>query len=715
MSDQCGKQRLRCSKLLRAGLLASVWVWPYQAAAQEQLVDEMVVTGRAQAFYRVDETTVGTKTPTDILSIPQAVKIIPLQLIEDQAARDITDLYRNVAGLTTFSYSGVTFRGFRQDQLYYNGVRGDPFVGFGIPLLFNVERLEFLKGPSSTLFGQNQPGGIINYVTKKPEAEERTQVTATMGNLGLYGGSGAVTGPLTSDGSVLYRFGAGFERQDGFRNNYDESNLSLAAALTFDLGEDTALTVEAEHINQEIDGARLRGVPTDDDGNFLTDISFNTNEATDFQNLDAVVLQARLDHAFSDDLMGDVTVRWLDNEATQNYHEPRGLIDSDGDGVAETMRREFRDQVRENSEWSVTGNLIYETAFAGVEHTLLLGGDYARAKADFTYYRATFQPGGTVPPIDLFNPVYGQSGRPTYLAQLSAPFRVTEDTFQQWGLYLQDQVTLSEQWEVLLGARFDGFEEENTVPGGVAASDEDLSLRAGVTYKPTDTVSLYASYSEAFVPQSASNQDAATGGPFDPERSHQWEAGAKAKLFDDRVLATVAAYQIVKENVLQSDPDPAALPGALVALGEVTSEGFEVELVGDITPSWTFTANYAFNEARITGDAGTSSIRNAVGDEFANAPDHQFGLWTRYDIAPLNSAIAGGVEYVSERLSLSGQTVKPYAIYDLSWQTSWDNLLFQLNVRNLFDKTYAASGFIERTGHFPGEPRTVTFSVTASL
>lgn len=129
--------------------------------------DQIIVTGRAQRLYRTETTTVG-KSAEDPLDIPQALQVINKDLFADQGARDATDIYRNISGVSFFSYAGVTFRGFRQDQSFYDGMRGNPFIGFSVPQLFNIERVEVLKGPAGLFFGPGSPGGIINYVSKVP-------------------------------------------------------------------------------------------------------------------------------------------------------------------------------------------------------------------------------------------------------------------------------------------------------------------------------------------------------------------------------------------------------------------------------------------------------------------------------------------------------------------------------------------------------------------
>lgn len=207
-----------------------------------------------------------------------------------------------------------------------------------------------------------------------------------------------------------------------------------------------------------------------------------------------------------------------------------------------------------------------------------------------------------------------------------------------------------------------------------------------------------------------SSQDPRAGGPFESTTGRSFEGGVKTSLVNGRLQSTLTAYHIVRQNILQADPrgDPEE-DGIdnLVALGEVTSQGVEFELAADITPDWVLTAAYAYNDARITGQASTGGIGNAVGDRFANAPEHQAGFWTRYQFRPIGLAVALGGSYVSERISLSDQRVKPYAVFDASLIYERGPIRALLRVDNIFDATYAASGFTLSSGHFPGEPRSI--------
>ena len=678
------------------------------AQQQSEDIEHLEVTGRAQQFYLDTRTKLGTKTDADLLDIPMSAQVLTAQLISDQAARDITDLYRSIAGVSEYSYSGVTFRGFRDDNnVFYDGVRGDPYSGFSVPDLFNVDRVEVLKGPAAALYGGGEPGGMINYVTKKPTFNESAEINLTLGNYDLHGISGEATGALTD--TTAYRLGGFYEAQDSFRNNADMENIELAGGLLHDFSDDTRLTTTFDYIVQNLGGHRLRGVPTDDNGNFLVDRTYNANEKSDYQDLEAWVVQSQLEHVFSDAFSVNSTLRLMTNERDQAYHESRSWVDVNGDGEAniddETIRREYRDQYRANDEVSLTTDFVYDFSVAGIQHQLLFGGDYHYIDTDYEYLRARYEADG-VGNLNIFNLNYGETDPDSY--NLTDQNRDGIRRNRQ-GLYVQDMLQLDDKWTLMLGARFDHFEERDK-ESGFEYGDQDVSYRAGISFKPLDSMSFYANYSESFNPVDATDQADASVTDLEPVTGDSIEVGVKNEWLGGSIMTTLAVYHINKENLVASNPnfiedENEDTESALINFGKVESDGVEFTLVGDVTDELSITANYAYNDTIVVD--GSSSNTFGAGDRFVNAPRHQAGLWGRYAIHSINSSMALGVNYVSEQISSDAQKVKAFTVFDASWTTKWDNILFSLNVNNLFDKEYAVSGFSERNGHFPGQPREI--------
>lgn len=668
---------------------------------------EIVVTGRAARLYRAPEISSG-RLPTDPLESAQVINVITEQLIEDQGARDAQDLYRNIPGVSVFSYAGVTARGFRQEEIFYDGLRGDPYAGFAVPQLFNIARVEVLKGPAGMLYGPGAPGGLFNYITERPRNRFSAELRAILGTGDRYGGSAEITGAL--GGGFAGRFGLFYEDRDTFRFNTGSETLIGDIGLSHDFGPAT-LILQATRYDQELAGNRLRGVPVDNEGRFLTTRRWNHNEPSDFLRLDSTVLQARLEARPAAGLTFDATVRYNRATERQQYHEPNGLFDSNGDGAVDSTLRQFRDQERDEDIWSLGANAVWTHDFGGVRGRTLIGGDYYAETLDFASRSLNGQNRGVAgrpSPLSLFNPVYGQSDSRTY-ALPAFTFSVTEST--RWGGYALQELTVG---RLILtgGLRYDTFEDDT---GTARFEDEELTWRAGAVFRVRPDISLFAQYATSFEPQSAANQDPRAGGPFAPTVGDIYEAGIRTALMNGRIQSTASVYRIRRRNILQADPrGDVGGDGIndLVAFGEVTSKGFEFDLAADITPNWVLTASYAYNDTRITATNGRTTITNSVGDRFANAPEHEIGFWTRYQFPALGLAVALGGDYVSERLSLDGQRVRPYVVFDAS--LIWERGPWRVLLRgdNIFDRTYAASGFITRTGHFPGQPRSVFLEVT---
>ena len=674
--------------------------------------DVIVVTGRAQKLYRAEETSTG-KLATRPLESSLVITTITEQLIEDQGARDAQDLYRNISGVSFFSYAGVTARGFRQEEIFYDGLRGDPYAGFSVPQLFNIEKVEFLKGPAGMLYGPGAPGGIFNYITKKAEDDRLSgNIQAIAGTEDRWGGSAEINAPLGN--GFAARGGLFYEDRGTFRTNAASRTLIADGGLSFDPGP-VRIDIQATHYDQELDANRLRGVPVNDEGEFLTDRRWNHNEPGDFLNLESDVLQVQLKAEPLAGVTVDATVRYNKAVEVQNYHEPRGLFDSDGDGEIDASIREFRDQRREQETWSFGANAVWAAAISDkVSNRLLAGFDHFISDQYFQGRslrgRTTVTP-GLPNPLSLFDPVYGQSDPATYN---QGPFRVTLTDGRRTGFYLLDELTIG---RLILtgGVRRDSFRDD---ADGTVFEDDETTYRLGMVYRLTDEISAFGQYATSFEPQSASSQNPLAGGPFAPTTGDIFEAGIKTALMDGRIQSSLSAYQIRRTNILQTDPGgDTGNDGVddLVSLGEITSKGIEFDIAADVTPDWVVTLAYGYNDTRISADNGGGGFSNAVGDRFANAPEHQLGFWTRYQFPKLGLAAALGGDYVSKRVSISGQPVNPYMVFDASLIYETGPIRAMVRIDNLFDKTYAASGFIDRTGHFPGEPRSLFVEVGYSF
>jgi len=668
--------------------------------SDEQL-DTLIVTGRALSHYKEETATIGSRTDTQIDKTPQSVQVLTETLIEDQAAHQVTDLYRSISGVSQDNVSTVTFRGFHQDEQLYDGMRGNPYKEFfTVPQLVNVEEVQAIKGPAGALYGAGEPGGVINYVSKKPTYEPETFIKLGAGNKDYHSAQFSSSGPVNEDASQRYRISLYQDESGSYRNNVDQDNQNIDLGYAWDISDDSTLTVQYTNIDQTLHGARLRGIPTDDDGNFLADDSWNANEPGDYQALDAETFQAKLEQYLTQDVSWDLGLRYFKGEEAQKYHESRGLTDTDNDGVDDAIRRQYRDQLRTNEGVTLSSNLVFDLD----DHTILVGTDYTRNTYDYLYYRSN-----NPDTLSLANPVYDADTSAYSMSLVQNNSTVS----QQIGLLLQDQWAATEKLDLVAGVRLNYFDQDfvdNTNSSNNADySDQGVDTRVGATYQLNQHIKPYTSFSTGYQPQSASDQQASSGGPFDAEESQQMEAGVRTYWLDNRLNVNFAVYHIIRENILQEDPNDSDL---LIALGKVRSQGAEIDVLADITNRWVANLSYAYNDTVIKDANADDGIQFAAGDSrrFSNSPLHQLGLWTRYDLPSLSSSVSVGAEYVSQQYNRDHQKVKPYTVYDATWQTKIDAWTLQATIKNLTDEVYATSGFNRNIGSNLGERRRIYLS-----
>jgi iron complex outermembrane recepter protein len=684
-------------------------------AASDPVVklEEFKVSDQRDA-YKASTAITGTKTDVPLIDVPAPIQVITKEAIEDLGALDITDLYPLMGSVTEFSYGGVSARGFRQEQTRYNGIAGSPYNDFGILTLSNVEQVELLKGPVGLLYGDNEPGGVINIVTAKPKSTFGGSVTARAGSYRLRGGELAVTGPIDARKRFLYLLNASYNERGSFRNNYRSEALNLTGSLTWVVSEATRLNVEIEDITHRQPGARIRGVPFlaftatgalaptgTPGGRFVAPISHSATEPTDFQNLYTTVYGARLDHAFSSRLRLNAYVRWYESEAQQAYHEGNLLVAP----AFRVQQREFRHQLRVNNELAWAVNVIGDYDFLRAKHKLLAGVEYSFVNRVFTTLTI---PQTVVPTIDVLNPIYGRSSRDLYSVALGA--LVPNDTDKiRTGFYVQDQISLGEKWRVTAGLRYEDFEDSRSRPTVDAFSDGVFTYRGALGYKVQPNLLAYYSYAMGLKPQTLGSED--QNGPFPPQESYAHEAGFKYDVLNNRLNLTASIYDIRKTNVLERDPRPGTPNNWLAPIGEVSSKGFEFDATGQLTAVWSVAATYAYNDAKISKSTVAAT---PVGSRFPNAPRHKAGLWTRYNFPRSGLGLAAGLNHVGARANFTGAQDFPApasTIYNAALYWRWRQTQFALKGENLADKIYSKS-VLGGEGHFPGAPRSFTFTAT---
>ncbi|HBB30628.1 MAG TPA: TonB-dependent siderophore receptor [Cyanobacteria bacterium UBA8803] len=672
---------------------------------------EIVVTGEQEDGYQTPDATTATRTDTPLRDIPQSIQVVPEQVLDDQQVVQLQDALRNVSGVTqgnTFGSGGDAFiiRGFPQFTILRNGFR-ESVENRSFRETANLERVEVLKGPASVLYGTLEPGGVINLVTKQPLSEPFYSAELQVGNFSFVRPSIDLSGPLNPERSLLYRLNAVYESGNDFRDTeQDSERFFISPVLTLQIGDRTDVTFELEYLNDERPFDRgLVAI-----GNEVADIPFDRvlGEPDDFSEREQFSVGYRLEHRFSENWTLRNAFQFLSNDANYLFIDTdSGLNESTGE-----LTRSWADQEYTDRNYSFQTNLVGKVATGSVEHTLLFGVDLFRGTQDLDNWRQF----DNVPSQNIFNPVYGFP-RPSrdelpILVQL-------EGTTDILGIYLQDQMALTDNLKLLVGGRFDIVDQESNFKFselGTLLDDTDseqneeaFTPRIGIVYQPIEPLSLYASYSQSFAPNSSTD---ANGSFLEPERGTQYEIGVKGDLLDGRLSATLAFFEITKSNVATTDPDN---PDFSIAIGEQRSRGVELNLIGEITEGWNIIASYAYIDAEITKDNSPQE-----GNLLFGVPENSASLWTTYEIQRGNLQGLGfglGLFFVGERqgdLANSFQ-VPSYVRTDVGVFYRRNNWQAALNIKNLFDIDYIESTGNDRARINPGAPFTIIGSVSVEF
>lgn len=679
-------------------------------AAPDTLADdaevEVTVTANPEEGYAPSTANIGTRTDSPIRDVPQSIQVIPKQIIEDQQAIGIEEVVENVGGVTFLGNNdsrGLNFsiRGFDNVPVLQNGFRlfGDDSVEAEVA---NLERVEVLKGPASVLFGQAEPGGLINLVRKKPLSEPFYKLQIQGGNRGFVSPSVDLSGPLDKEGKLLYRLNALYRREDSFRD-YTTSfdRFFVGPSLTWNISDQTDVTFSLEYIKEDnpADFGTLAF------GNGIANIppSRVTNNPDDTVDKTFLKVGYDLEHRFND--------KWkLRNAFSYIYDKydygvlalPFGLDEPTG-----TLTRVFAAQFNENTFFNLNTSLQGEFDTGSIKHNVVAGVDLSRADNNGA---TRFSPTPDfLSFLDIFNPVYDP--KPAFD---TVPIAFGNDnSVNRLGVYLQDQIYLLDNLILVGGIRYDIVDRSNIgIVTGIEDTqvDEAFSPRVGLVFQPTDYLALYANYSRSFNPTFETDD---LGALLDAERGEGFEVGIKAELIKDRLSATLAFFDITKSNVATADP---INPFAFVTSGEQNSRGIDFDISGEIVPGWNVIASYAYIDAKITQDNTFP-----VGNDLIGIPEHSASLWTTYEIQSGDVKGLGfglGFNFVGDRAGDLDNSFRAdsYFLTNAAIFYRRDRWKFAVNVDNLFDVDFIRSvGGTRARGIYPGEPFTIRGSISVEL
>lgn len=702
---------------------------PRPAAQKSVKVPEIVVKDIRDRdddtqTYVAEESTTATRTDTPIRDVPQSIQVITRKVIEEQRTFRLQNTLENISGINATEsaaslYDSLIIRGFTAtDRSYFRNGLLDPFAQFTASDTYNIRRLEVLKGPAAVLYGQGDPGGVINIVTHKPLPNAAYSANVTLGNFHFYRSELDATGPLNAAKTVLYRLNVAGQKAGSFMDYANRDLAAIAPSVTWLMSSRTTLTVEADYLRRWSNDPY--GLPAQ--GTFLPNPNgeIPRHRATTLGNFSTF---NRTSYRFGYDLTHQFNDKWSIRTAFRHTiaEDDRNNLYAGFGGVLEpdfrTIQRfqVLQPGVARRHANSMVTNLVGHFRFLDMDHTLLTGIELRQEKTDQSNYTVA-----GAPPLDLFAPDYSLPPLPFTGDRVS--FRADNKTA---AVYMQDQVTILPNLKFLGGLRFDYVHQFQQSVGEPqqTADNHAVSPRLGLVYQPVEPVSLYTSWTKGFQPSSAASLNP-DGGLFKPERSTQYEVGMKTFFFDNRVSATLAWFHLTRENLLTPNPDPAlALQGFSVQTGEQRSQGIELDVTAQLTPGWNILAGYAYTDAEVTKDTDTSLVAKRL----ANVPYNKFTFWSTYHIQEglLQGFGAGGglFAYTGRNASIFGdQTEMPgYIRADAALYYNRDlqkgnwlgarSMHIALNVRNLLDQRYVATSYNGSNQFFFGEPRTVLATV----
>lgn len=614
----------------------------------------------------------GTKTETNILDLPVSVGVVDKRQIEQQGAVSVMEALSNVSGVYSFNsfnaFPQYVVRGFFGNNvtLLYNDIREhENQRGSRDVDLFNLERIEVLKGPASVLYGQGAIGAAVNYVTKQPTTFPIYEGAASYGSFNTFRGSFGAGGPLVP-GSLLYRLDAGASTSDGFedRTGYDRYQGTGTFALLLPAEGRLTLFIDGRYD----DIKPYTGIPLIDKR--PAPVRRRNNYNIPDSDTWVYILRDRL--LYERPLAENARVRnqlyffrqELHYRASETYTvvKPRSVT------------RDFLEFNRDDYLFGNQLEAIWDTRLASTKHKVLVGldGSYNRLKSGLAF--------GAVDSVDLFRPVDPRT--PPVITS-----RNNRDAeARNAAAYVQDQIDLAVQWKAVLGFRFDHVSAQIhsfTIRSSVKRKFDDFTYRAGLVYQPTPAWSLYASYATATKPVTIF-ASVPTANIFKPESAAQWEAGVKHILLGNRFVTTLAWFAIDKEN-LQVTRNTASGP-VTDQIGKQQSRGVELDIDYLLTRDWRVTANYSFTDAVFV--EFFQGARNLAGKRPRFVPRQLGALWTTYDLGA-GFAVGTGFRYAGERFAEDSNVtpIGEYFLWDAMLSYRWRGLEASLNFKNITDVT----------------------------
>jgi len=661
------------------------------------------IKGRSAQSYKSDYSFFGAKTETPSKDIPQSVSTVTKELMHDKMEFTLKDAVGDVAGVNQYSgYDEYTIRGFRAENARdINGLRGYNTT-YTSSMLVNIERVEVIKGPTATLYGNCDPGGTINLVTKKPLNHTEGEVNIFQGSWDHWRADGDVTGPINKSKTFLYRLNAGYDQKNSFRNEMYGKSYEIAPSLTFIPNDRIQVNIDfsISHINTVLD----RGQPGLDSNSNLkaTPIRLSVSQPGDYLHETDIASTVTFSYKINKNL--SFNLGYLNYNTSQDVAE-HGLNSYITPDSVNLYYSTWNYHTVTNT---ISNYFTYLLNTGNVSHHFVAGYDYIKSKVNLNqqYFELPDQFGagsGIVGTFSLINPQY--IPRPVSTYQPSDfdndASDVDADIYHTQGVYLQDEVSFN-RWKILFSLREEFYKGDQDDSAG-RLSENVFLPRLGVVYALTPNINIYGTYNKGFDPFEASTEAQVYNSPFKPLISELIEGGVKGNFFQNKLSASLAIYQLTVENVSVSAND-ISNPNLFVQQGQNRSRGAEAEAVGNILPNLSVLVSYAYDVAKVT----QSTDKSQIGTIVENAPRNSSASWIKYAFnkgSIKGIGISIGHNAVGVRNTLDPSITLPsYIVLNGGVNYTYKHMTAAFIMNNITNETYW-TGAYNNVNKWPGAPR----------
>jgi len=654
----------------------------YAVEAEQQAVTNLpTISVKAEKEkslkQEVGQASSATKGLMQLKDVPQIVNVVPKQVLREQTVTSMQGALQNVAGLSFSVGDGqrdqVMIRGFSAiTDNYVDGIRDDALY---FRDMSNVERIEVLKGPASVLYGRGSAGGLVNKINKKPMDESLREVSLIGGTTGQRRAEVDVNEKVAEN--VKVRLTGAVEDSDGYRDQAFLKRQAVAPSLQWDITDKTKLLIQADYLHDN----RLadQGFPTDP----ITGKPVKTNPKTFYGALNGKEVgdvdteissqTISLDHEFSDNLKYHGAVRHYNYSLDRQYSvDSHQKLPADQIQLTQNKRLRNEDGVYVQQELSS----LFNTGF--LKHNTLIGAEYSKQHKDELVWSKARQI------TNIFNPEL-ENWAP--LDTSVAAETNNSNTFENYGIYLQDLMTVTDQLKVLVGLRYDNLSQDrnNKVKSQILnRTDNTYSPRIGVVYQPVSNISLYTSYNRSFQPLADSFVLYKNSDDLSPTKTENIEVGAKWDV-NDQLNVTLALFEMSQTNIQNQDP---ANPNQALLAGEQKTKGVELSLTGQLTDQLSVLAGYSYMDGKIE-----ESTIGFTGNHSALTPNNTANLWLKYQLNDHWYAAVGGRGESSRFSAPDNKNILPgYAVVNAAVGYQSEHYDVNLNLNNLFDRDYFVSG-----------------------